>query len=228
MISTQFGKNKKMEKKKEIISISLVFIFLISEIIMVIGLILYGNGVSYGNTIAYYCAGVAIIEFLLLCFGGLFYFVYLWIKGMFESKNWYRIIEAIFIILSVILFVSGTVITFLGTSFDGIYKVDYINVIDVRNSKILVDSSKYYDGDGKIIEIHKPFFTNIKEGELIKIRYPINNPEKMSYVIDGQIGAYLLVLGVELGFIIVMLNTFIKIILIMKKQRENEKYYFKK
>ena len=81
---------------------------------------------------------------------------------------------------------------FFGYSFEGLYEVSSVNVIDVRDNKILVDYSSYSHGEIEVLEIHKPIYANIHEGDAISVRYPVNHPEKMYYVIEGEVGEIIL------------------------------------
>ena len=108
-----------------------------------------------------------------------------------------------------ILFISGIVITFLGTPFEGKYMVEKVNVFDVRKNVIMVDDSVNNHGDEKIIEFHKPFYANIKKGDLISVRYPVNKRDKMFYVVNSDVGENLMGISFILFFVIGFINLII-------------------
>ena len=103
-----------------------------------------------------------------------------------------------------IIIMSG--IFFLGTSTLNNYRVDMVTVVDVKNNKLLVDCSNYYNGDCNTIEVYKPFFVNVKKGDLIDVRYPINDPKKMYYVVHRNIGEQLFEIGLLTGIIIILIS----------------------
>ena len=137
-------------------------------------------------------------------------FTYLFTYQIFIStKKWYFNVLVSSFILIIILFFIGFGIWFLGSPIEGLYKVDEVSVIDVRNNKILVDCSKYYNGENKIIKIHKPFFVKVKEDDVIHVKYPINHIEKMHYVIDSKVGekifSFCFILGVITFFVTIII-----------------------
>ena len=181
--------NKKIIKFDRIFPIYIVLFILL----WIVGMILTINNNNYGNIIITISTIFISLPFLIL----ISYPFFLIIKKLLKLKKWYYVITAVILIISVILFINGAIVSFLGSS-SYYYKIDQVKVVDVRNNKIFVDCSKYYNGDKEIIQINKPFFINIKKGDLISIKYPKNEFEKMHYVVDYQIGINMLNIGFNL------------------------------
>ena len=120
------------------------------------------------------------------------------------------------VIINITLFLLGVVILFLGAPLADKYLIEKVKVLDIRENKILIDDSINNHGDTKIIEIKKPFYANIKEGDTISVRYPNNKREKMYYVIDFEIGENLLVISSILCMILMSTHITITIISTIK------------
>ena len=135
-----------------------------------------------------------------------------------KSNKWVSKITGTLVTINIILFLLGVVILFLGAPFEDKYLIEKVKVLDIRENKILIDDSINNHGDTKIIEINKPFYANIKEGDTISVRYPNNKREKMYYVIDVEIGENLLVISMILCMILGGTHTAISIISSMKSK----------
>ena len=134
-----------------------------------------------------------------------------------NEKKYSTTMRNVLSFINTILFIAGLIILFLGTPFEGIYMVEEVNVLDVRENKILIDDSINNHGDNKIIEINKPFYASIKEGDTINVRYKINKREKMYYVIDYEVGEYLIAFSLIASTIIILIHTSLSIIKYLKK-----------
>lgn len=151
--------------------------------------------------------------------GSWFYFIIFLVKELFKTKKWYLIITSLLIVISVLSLIFGFLILFFGTSFENKYIVEKVKVIDVKSNKIIIDYTKFSHGDKEIKEIYKPFFINMKKGDLISIRYLNKNPEKMYYVIDSNIGENLIKIGITGIYIIVLFWIFALPIILFVKNR---------
>ena len=133
-------------------------------------------------------------------------------KILLKNKKIISKITGTLVTINIILFILGVVILFLGAPFEDKYLIEKVKVLDIRENKILIDDSINNHGDTKIIEINKPFYANIKEGDTISVRYPSNKREKMYYVIDVEIGENLL--GISSILCMILMSTHITITII--------------
>ena len=180
-----------MKDKKKLVFLIIIILIIIVWLIGMFIASKTGNDILL--VISSFLIGITILGYMIFMFGHL---SYVFIGRIIKTKKWYLVAISIIFLGAIISFVSGIVIFFLGTPFEGMYEITQVDVIDVRDNKILVDYSKYYNGDGGIIEINKPIYAFVKEGDIISVRYPINNPEKIYYVIDSNIGEKLLGVGI--------------------------------
>ena len=83
--------------------------------------------------------------------------------------------------------------------------VDFVEVINVDNGKIIIDGSSYYHGDYKEVEISKPFFLKVNKGDKITIRHQ-ETDEGLHYVwniSEDTSGTVLLVGGPLLELLVI-------------------------
>lgn len=63
-----------------------------------------------------------------------------------------------------------------------------VDVMKVKDNQIIVDASSCNNNDPMIVEIHKPLFVKVQEGDRIHVKYRSNNLDKMHYIlIDDDI-----------------------------------------
>lgn len=162
-----------------------------------------------------YMGCIVALPMILVLIGVLFLLFYIFIGSLIKSNKWYFKLLGFLFALSFGLFMSGFGIWLLGIPFEGQYEVREVSVLDVRNNKILVACPKYCNSENKIIEIHKPFFLNPKENDVIYVKYPINQIDKMHYVIDSKIGEKILLFGIMLGAILFFVTIMVFIMFII-------------
>ena len=134
----------------------------------------------------------------LSVFIGYYLFIKLIIKMILKNhKIWSKIFK-LSLIIGIILMVIGGTVFFLGIPFENKYNVDEVMVLDVNGNELTIDYTNYNHGDKSVLNIKKPFFVKVKKEDLISVRYPIDNPSKMYYVINANVGIIMLVIGIIL------------------------------
>ena len=147
------------------------------------------------------------------------YFIYSLVKALISEKKWYCIIMAILLIVSIVLFISGMVVMFLASPIEGKYEINYVRIVKVKKDRVEINYTKFNHGKYKTIEIYRPFFLEGEKDDIIYVRYPVNKPQKMFYILDIKIGEQLFGLGLFLGCVI-----FILILMLMAKSNSVEEY----
>ena len=150
----------------------------------------------------------------------IFYFIYSLVKALISEKKWYCIIMAILLIVSIVLFISGMAVMFLASPIEGKYEINYVRIVKVKKDRVEINYTKFNHGKYKTIEIYKPFFLDGKKDDIIHVRYPVNKPQKMFYILDIKIGEQLFGLGLFLGCVI-----FILILMLISKAHLEENDY---
>lgn len=201
---------KELLKKNKIIFIG-TFIFL---------LLLFTEIIPFG--------GIDIFSILMTVFSFIVMFPilaggFIAIKKIFESKRPLLAISGIAILFAFSITIIGIILLFAGTAFTSEYNEDNVLVNNTSWNSVEIDYTKYNHGDNKTITIKKPLFARVKKGDEIKVRYPINHPEKMSYVIDYTIGETLLILGSFMLQVLMVIIFMMFIIYIIKERKRNGK-----
>ena len=204
-----------IQKKKKIKLISLIaFITFLS--IWLFGWIIFAFNMELGEKIL-------LVTSLIIAIPVALYMIAMYIILIFNillrSDKLRSKITGILVIINIALFILGVVILFLGAPFEGKYMIEKVKVLDIRKNKILINDSINNHGDTRIIEMNKPFYAHIKEGDTISVRYPSNKREKMYYVIDFEIGENLLGISLTLCMILMSIHTTISIISAIKSQK---------
>ena len=149
------------------------------------------------------------------------------ISYLFKKNKILIGIGSIVLLFSVIMFVSGMVIFFQSTPFSGEYEVDDVKVVDSSWNKVQIDYTKYNHDDYKLISIKKPFFIKVNSGDTIKVRYPVNKPNKMVYVIDNEVGLGIIGISTYIFIILIAIVLFVIIIYVIKNAIERKNKYGK-
>ena len=186
--------------------------------IAVIGIGLSGNDRS--SLLYKISVAVLFFTFFLRVTFYLVFYIYSLVKALISEKKWYCNIMVIVLMISILLFTSGIVILILATPIEGKYEINYVRIIKVKKDKVEINYTKFNNGKYKTIEIYRPFFLDGEKDDIIHVRYPVNKPSKMFYILDVKIGEQLLGLGLFLGSII-----FILILMLVSKSHSEEKNY---
>ena len=185
--------------------------------IAVIGIGLSRN--DTGSLLYKFSVWVLFIAFFLNIICKTLYFIYSLVKALISEKKWYCIIMAILLIVSIVLFISGMVVMFLASPVEGKYEINYVRIVKVKKDRVEINYTKFNNGKYKTIEIYRPFFLEAEKDDIIYVRYPVNKPQKMFYILDIKIGEQLFGLGLFLGCVI-----FILILMLMAKSNSVEEY----
>ena len=207
------GNQTNIQKKNKIKLISLI-VFATFLSIWFLSWIIFAFNMELGSKILVISALIITIPILI---GVTIETIIRPIYKILKNNKLFPKITGTLVIINIILFLLGVVILFLGAPFEDKYLIEKVKVLDIRENKILIDDSINNHGDTKIIEINKPFYANIKEGDTISVRYPSNKREKMYYVIDGEIGENLLVISMILCMILGVTHTTISIVSSLKE-----------
>lgn len=186
--------------------------------IAVIGIGLSGNDRS--SLLYKISVAVLFFTFFLRVTFYLVFYIYSLVKALISEKKWYCNIMVIVLMISILLFTSGIVILTLATPIEGKYEINYVRIIKVKKDKVEINYTKFNNGKYKTIEIYRPFFLYGEKDDIIHVRYPVNKPSKMFYILDVKIGEQLLGLGLFLGCVI-----FILILMLVSKSHSEEKNY---
>ena len=130
----------------------------------------------------------------------IYFIISLAIAAIKNKSIWSKIV-GISTITGIILIGIGATILFFGISIDNRYNVDEVEVIEVNDNSITIDYSRYNYADYKTKVIKKPFFIKIEKGDVVNVRYPTSEPEKMYYVINHEVGIIILVIGILLAML---------------------------
>lgn len=207
-----------IQKKKKIKLISLIaFITFLS--IWLFGWIIFAFNMELGEKILLVTSLIISIPVALYMIAMYIILMFHILHHLFKSNKWLTKIGATLAIINIALFILGVVILFLGAPFEDKYMIEKVKVLDIRENKILIDDSINNHGDTRIIEINKPFYAHIKEGDTISVRYPSNKREKMYYVIDLEIGENLLGISVILFMILMSTHVTISIVSSLKSKK---------
>ena len=207
-----------IQKKKKIKLISLIaFITFLS--IWLFGWIIFAFNMELGEKILLVTSLIISIPVALYMIAMYIILMFHILYHLFKSNKWLTKIGATLAIINIALFILGVVILFLGAPFEDKYMIEKVKVLDIRENKILIDDSINNHGDTRIIEINKPFYAHIKEGDTISVRYPSNKREKMYYVIDLEIGENLLGISVILFMILMSTHVTISIVSSLKSKK---------
>lgn len=185
--------------------------------IAVIGIGISGN--DKGGLLYKSSSWILLVSFFIngICY--FFYFIYCFVKALVSENKWYCNIVAISLIVATVLFISGLVIMLLATPIEGKYEINYVRIVEVKEDKVEINYTKFNNGKYKTIEIYRPFFLEGEKDDIIYVRYPVNKPQKMFYILDIKIGEQLFGLGLFLGCVI-----FILILMLMAKSNLVEEY----
>ena len=186
--------------------------------IAVIGIGLSGNDRS--SLLYKISVAVLFFTFFLRVTFYLVFYIYSLVKALISEKKWYCNIMVIVLMISILLFTSGIVILILATPIEGKYEINYVRIIKVKKDKVEINYTKFNNGKYKTIEIYRPFFLDGEKDDIIHVRYPVNKPSKMFYILDVEIGEQLLGLGLFLGSVI-----FILILMLISKDHSEENDY---
>ena len=186
--------------------------------IAVIGIGLSGNDRS--SLLYKISVAVLFFTFFLRVTFYLVFYIYSLVKALISEKKWYCNIMVIVLMISILLFTSGIVILILATPIEGKYEINYVRIVKVKKDKVEINYTKFNNGKYKTIEIYRPFFLDGEKDDIIHVRYPVNKPSKMFYILDVKIGEQLLGLGLFLGSVI-----FILILMLISKDHSEENDY---
>jgi len=186
--------------------------------IAVIGIGLSRN--DTGSLLYKFSVWVLFIVFFSNIICKILYFIYSLVKALISEKKWYCIIMAILLIVSIVLFISGMAVMFLASPIEGKYEINYVRIVKVKKDRVEINYTKFNNGKYKTIEIYRPFFLEGEKDDIIYVRYPINEPQKMFYILDVKIGEQLFGLGSFLGTVI-----FVMILMLISKAHSEEKNY---
>lgn len=184
-----------MTKKNSLIIKILIAMGIVFLVMLVIGWVKMFNTNSQEGSWLVLFGGIGL--FLVFFFPLLYFLLKFIINLLSPGTIWHKILFAS-LTFGIFVTIIGGFIFFLGTPFDEQYNVDEVRVLDVRWNKLIIDYSNYNHGDDKTIEIKKPFFIKVNKEDYINVRYPINHPDKMFYVIDADVGMLIMFFGMAL------------------------------
>ena len=220
-INIKVHHKEKSKKRKDIFNLIKIANTITGIIIIIVwlcgSLITIGSNEELGIKIINISAYLIASYFLITLLTFIIWIIYIHLKS---NKLFDKICSILYSICT-ITFIAGLIILFLGRPFDDIYMVEEVKVLDVRENKILIDDSINNHGDNKIIEINKPFYASIKEGDTINVRYKINKREKMHYVIDYEVGELLIIISAIISAIITPIHVLLTIIFYSHKKTNN-------
>lgn len=171
-------------------SISKIFIYLLIAFFIIIFFTVLSRII--GIEILTNIWSIVILAFISLILCPMLITVYKLIAQLFKNKKYIYTFCSMSVFLSIILFFLGIMVFFQGTPLSSEYKVDEVKVVESSWNRVQIDYTKYNKNDFKVITIKKPFFVNMNKGDLIEVMYPINNPSKMHYVLNNEIGLKLI------------------------------------
>ena len=193
-------KEKKSNEEKRKIKIKIICVWGILVVLLwATGMIFSGKNSIIGDRLLLIESALIFIPFVL----GIIVSIFKRIKSLLTSNKMTNMLLGTIIIVAIITISIGVTIKALGSPSEK-YSIQKVTVISVKNGKIIVDGSKFYNGDTRQIEINKPFFAEIKSGDIITVRCP-DNPEEMYYVLDEKMGDNVFIEGLFfIGFLMIM------------------------
>jgi hypothetical protein len=194
------------------------YYFIIPAILLIIGvaIIIYG-AITLPEGSTYMSIGGVITCFALTGLPIVYTLLYV-VKKLFKEKTVWSIIFGIVISICVISIISGLTILLTGSSTDK-YSVNQVKVVESHINSVVIDYTKYNHNDYMTMEIKKPFFIPIKDGDMINVKYKNGNPKSMYYVIDWRIGEKMLGVGLLVLNIIFVLPVIWIISCVIKGKR---------
>ena len=189
-------------------------------------LIFHGEEVKFVSDMILYSSLIISIPIFLGMFGGLAYFIFKLLHSFLKNTSVFSKIVAWIIILGIINIFIGSVIYFVATPFTDFYNVDKLRVVGIMNDSLIIDYTDYNDGVYATIGINKPSLVKINEGDYIYVAYPSNNPKKMTYIINPDVGLNFIVVGVIMtgGWLyLLMIILLLSLPYNMFKKRKNAK-----
>ena len=182
--------------------------FILKWIILLIISIILPTGFYFGYTALVddiEIIGMCIMPFVLQISIFILYGYYVNVVPILESvlednKTWLIWLKVLklSLVVGIIMMISGIGIFFFGKPMDDIYNVDEVEVLEVSGNNLTIDYTDYNHGDKGVLTIKKPFFVKIKKGDLVSVRYHVDNPSKMHYVINAKVGVVMLIIGIIL------------------------------
>ena len=181
------------------------YYFIIPAIIFIIGIIMIIYGaITLPSGSVYMIIGGVIIGFILVGIPIICTLFYI-IKKLFKEKTIWSIIFGIVITVCILSLIIGLILKFANSYPNG-YSVNKVKVVESHISSVVIDFTKYNHDDYMTLEIKKPFFIPIKEGDEISVKYKDNNPKSMYYVIDWISGEKILTFGLlSFGILLLLL-----------------------
>lgn len=102
----------------------------------------------------------------------------------------------LFGIIGMIGFGIGFIIVFNGYGYSDIIEVSTVSIVKIEDDIIVFSPEiEMYHGEYKINEIKKPKFIPLKEQDTIQVRYHIDNPSDVHYVLNPEIGIIIIMGG---------------------------------
>ena len=125
----------------------------------------------------------------------------------------------IMVLLQMVTIITGFVISFFGSGLDGISNVEEMEVIKIENNIVTVYPGVELDhGESVVNTIKKPFLIPIKEHDRISVRYHIDNPTNMHYVISVRTGEKIFIGYFIIMFVLIIIFILYITFLSIKKQ----------
>ena len=195
-------KKKKTNEKNDILKmlkVVKVFIYILAIVILA-GIVAANISPQNEERIEMIITSMTLFMVLL----GVSSYIYKRIKDLKKSKSLLEKIVVIMILIALIITIIGAIMMTISAQ-NAKCGVDFVEVINVDNGKIIIDGSSYYHGDYKEVEISKPFFLKVNKGDKITIRHQ-ETDEGLHYVwniSEDTSGTVLLVGGPLLELLVI-------------------------
>jgi len=199
-----------MKKRKVLVKRIVGIILAVDILVWFVGMILMiisKGELDIANTLLIVSSVIVGIPLFLVMFGGIAYIIYFFAKNIFKNTSVIPKIIVWITICGIIILFIGTVISYFDSP-NSKYIVNNLKVVNVSDNRIDVDFTEYNYDDYITYTIKKPFFVSIKKDDYIDVRYPVGEPNKMHYVISGEIGIKFIVIGAIMIFIWFYLGVF--------------------
>ena len=194
--------------KKENIKIAALVILLLVIFYLIL---LYVFGIK---SIIVYIVGIPIVILL--------FFICKFIAYLFKKKKYIPGIISIIGVIVINTFIFGIILFATGVTLEGVYNVEAVKVVDSSLSSVTVDLTPYNHGDYRELTIRKPIFVSLDKGDIIDVRYPINEINKMKFVLNSDVGLKLMGISMFLMEITIFVGIICSVIyLIVRKRKEN-------